>query len=150
MSKTITFIQPDGLDIENPSPDFVREVIYNEGNAYWQSNAGDAAFWFDENDERKADLIVVGKDPEGFRLEYQSYADDGDYVLTNEAPSNEEVTVYVGGNRTNYWKNQFVSKETAWKAIEHFTQTGERLQGLNWQKDGAPSAEYAEAEMQAA
>ena len=133
MSNAITFIEPNGLDVTNPEPNLIEEAIYNKGDKYWQSNAGDAAFWFDEDDQRKADLVVVSKEPYGFRLEYQSYVNDADYVLIDGDNSSETIIAIVGGNETSFPRNQFVPKDTAWSAISHFMKTGEPLESLRWQ-----------------
>ena len=130
MSKTLTFIQPNGLDEVNPKPEFIKKLIFDRGDEYWQPSAGDAAFWYDENGDRKADLIVVGKEPYGFRLEYVSYLNDDDSVLLSEEVGEETVVAQIGGNKTSFPKNHFVPKELAWNAIEYFLKTGKKLESL--------------------
>lgn len=131
--KTITFVPPTGNDILNPSADHLRDLIFNMKNDYWQSNAGDAGLWYDEDNSRKANLILTANDLNEFRVSYQSYqGDNQDYVLISEPTSNEEITLFVGGEPVSYPKSQFVPQNIAWEAIKEFLHSGEPAKNLKW------------------
>jgi len=129
----ITFIAPDGEERLDPSREFLKELILKRGDEYWQSGSGDAALWFDYDEERRARLILIENEPEGFFLLYESPDEGMYYCPTNEAELEQTITVYVGGEEMEVSVGHFLNKQVAWLAVEDFLQSGERSAKLKWE-----------------
>jgi hypothetical protein len=130
--KKITFLTPNGEDIENPSEEILENFIYEKDETYWNSNAGDAGLWYDENDSRKAELNIVFEKNYGFRFIYSSYQDNMDYLLKSGNNLQKEISLYVGGEPVKYSADDFVNEDIAWQVIKEFLSSGNRNPKFQW------------------
>ncbi len=131
--KKITFLTPSGEDIENPSAEILENFIYEKDETYWNSNAGDAGLWYDENDSRKAELNIVFEKNYGFRFVYSSYQDNADYLLKLDNNLQNEISLYVGGEPIKYSAADFVNKDIAWQVVKEFLNSGNQTSKFQWQ-----------------
>ncbi len=140
--KKIVFTDTSGFEQGNPDTNFLKNLVYNGGDEFWDGGSGQAAVEFYSNNMRVSELFISGLEEYGFMIDYE-YKDDRPLVLIEGEHTGQTVEVYVGGNPMPCFREYLVSKDTAWKAIEHFMKTGERLEELTWQDHQMPElAEY--------
>lgn len=126
----------------NPTPEVIKDLIFNLDASEWSGGSGDNTFNF-ENGKTESQLKLYGAlDGSGFLLQYNSSKEPKDLTLTNNTHSKETGEVGNGGDAHPIYRKYIVSKETAWKAIEHFLQSGERLDILHWEKMESPENAY--------
>ncbi len=130
--KKITFLTPSGEDIENPPEAILENFIYAKDETYWNSNAGDAGLWYDESENRKAELNIVFERSYGFRFVYSSYQDNADYLLKSDNNLQKEILLYVGGEPIKYSAADFVNKDIAWQVIKEFLHSGNQSPKFQW------------------
>jgi hypothetical protein len=132
---------------ENPSPDWLKSLIYNRGDDFWDVGAGDTGIDFYLNGEQKAHINLKGIERYGFMVNHEYCGEAGPYrVLTTGEQTDEVVKAVVGGEPHPCFRKYFVPKETAWEAIEHFLHTGERKKDLHWEIARMPEEALRQAD----
>ena len=133
MAGEITFIAPDGTDHAAPEPEWLRELVLGGGDEYWQAGSGDAALWYDHDEERRSRLLLMGHEPEGFFLLYEAPGEGGYYCPAGGDEGSRAVTLYVGGEGMEVPAGRMVPKEAAWEVVDDFLRDGGRSRRLEWE-----------------
>ena len=137
----IFFRAPSGESHENPAREWLKELIFDRGDDFWDVETGEAVVEYREDGRRKSKLLLTGLEEYGFMLHhYFASGDERELVLTSGEPTGEVVEAVIGGEPVPCRREYFVPRETAWEAVAHFLQTGERKAGLNWQAHQTPEA----------
>ena len=129
MAKQVIFVPPDGLDIEDPSLQEIRLLIFERGADYWCGECGTAGFFYRDG-ELEAQLVLVFCENHGFHLTYITI--DEQKVLRKDNKRADVLEVYVGGEPTNLPINEFADLETTWSAVRVFIASGKMNEKLNW------------------
>lgn len=131
MKKNIVAELSLGETFENPNPMEIKKLLFNYSDKDWTGGSGDSVFTCYENDLRKSKISLLGSYGEGFAISFKKNEGEYSYLISGN-DTGEVVKSAVGGNQFKAYKKYFVSKETAWQALEYFFATGERLENLNW------------------
>lgn len=134
----VVFTDGMGSEHVNPTDQWLRDRVFNGDDAFWEGSSGDALLLFEESDGPKASINIVGRNRYGFKLSHGLTHEHDTYMLVHGNKGAEVATVFVGGNPIKFWRYSFVPKELAWEAIEYFLRTGDRKNGLSWEREDAP------------
>lgn len=121
----ITYNGPTGDPVENPSIDFIKDIIFNKNADYWAKGSGDSGVEIEGLDEQ---LIFFYDEPYGFFIMRHP-----DYL----APYNEEVEIEVieyrvGGEPLKVPSCCYVSRDKAFEIISVFVETKQIPENINW------------------
>ena len=138
----IIFIDPMGDDHKNPDPDWLKELIFNRGDDFWDVGSQDAALDFDERDYPKAHVHLKGLE-DSFMIKHK-YRGDNErlHSLRFGEHAGETVEASIGGQPQLYYREYFVPKEVAWEAVDYFLRTGDRKPDLRWEIAQYPAELY--------
>jgi hypothetical protein len=120
------FTGPTGLDVENPSTQFIKEIL-DQDKDFWLKGAGDAGINFEGTNNR---LIFFYDEPYGFFIMYHP-----DYISPIVGDINNITTVYhnVGGQPMPVPSCCYISKEGAFEIIIHYLHNnGQLLNKYEW------------------
>ncbi|MDM5186390.1 Imm1 family immunity protein [Bacillus sp. DX4.1] len=109
----IIYNGPVGETIENPSERFIRDVIFDKDESYWNQGSGDSCFETEGCEER---LILFYDEPYGFFIMRHP-----EYIVTlNKNVEVETVEHLVGGEPMKMPTCSYVDREMAYRIIEEF------------------------------
>lgn len=144
--KTIEFDVSFADYLVNPEISAVKDLFDNNGLEEWAGGSTMSVMNYEDSDY-SASLTIMAQPDYGFSILFGD-SQKNEAILTEGGRSDQPIQIGIGDSYV--FRYQLVSKETAWKAVEHFMQTGKRLESLNWQKYEVPDVEFAEVEKQAA
>lgn len=124
------FSPPDGDEVTNPDKKWLRDLVLNKGEDFWNAGAGQGSLKFSGPDGT-VELLLTMEQSLGFYLEYIDQ-NSVYYVSLGNGSFEDTVTVYVGGDPLVLPSAFFVSREVAWTAVEEFCNTGQRSDALTW------------------
>lgn len=129
MAATV-FWTPEGDEIENPTPEYLKEKILQADEYYWSIGSGQG--WITFRTPDKSTKLVITFDPtNGFCLEYRSTKEPS-HVSIGQGDFEHTVSPQVGGDPWLLPTKFFVSRKDAWQALSEFLMTGERTSKINW------------------
>lgn len=118
---------------ENPNLSKIKNLILDYPDKYWMSGSGVSIFEYFEPNGKKSKITLCGSKGFGFLLLYEMDSPEkGRFYLTEGNHTGEKAYSASGGNIFPCFREYLVSKETTWKAIEHFLESGEILDNLSW------------------
>src|SRR5580765_8086316 len=107
------------------SPGALRPVLdklFTEDDRFWMCGSGDVLFKFAGAD-REASLALMCRRPFGYHIIYALKRGEGDrdmYVSAEGSEFRELVSLFVGGDFFNFWRDFFVTEEKARLAVKQF------------------------------
>lgn len=109
----IRYNGPSESEIQNPSIDFIRDIIFNKNEKYWKQGSGDSCIEVNGIEER---LIFFFDEPYGFFIMRHP-----DYIV----PINREIPIntvehMLGGEPMKIPTCSYVSREKAFEIINYF------------------------------
>jgi hypothetical protein len=130
----LTYREPDGNEVANPTEDYVRERVLGADRSYWEGPAGDAGI-VRQGDGEDADLVLIVR-AEGALVRYRNFL-AGEDRLVADPPANgpEWVDVYDGQNTIRVNRRFLVPREAAWTAAAEFLRTGRASPSLHWETE---------------
>lgn len=131
----IKLFEPSGMIKENPDCEYLKNIIYNSDNDFWNSS-DDMNLTFESSDGI-ARLILVHSDENFFYLEYAPADLKGfdTFVSFNESiQTGNSISVYVGGEEHLLPVETFINSDKAYDAIKQFIQDGNKTQKVTWVK----------------
>jgi hypothetical protein len=134
----ITYNGPTGDPVENPSTDFIKDIIFNKNADYWEKGSGDSGIEIEGLDEQ---LVFFYDEPYGFFIMRHP-----DYLVpvANEVsggipkePYDEEIKIEVvehrvGGEPMKVPSCCYVSRDKAFEIISVFINTEQIPENINW------------------
>jgi hypothetical protein len=142
--KKIVFTEPvESGEIENPNIEWLKNLIFNKGDDFWDVGAEQGGVNFFENDSdewAKCYLSLKGLEKYGFMIDY--VIDHEYHTLKFGERTGETVEASIGGNPHLYYREYFVTREMAWEAIEYFMEKGEMKPSLKWEIAEMPEQEF--------
>lgn len=132
--KTVEFHSTFGDYLTNPDPQKVKDLIFNHTLEEWAGGSGDSIVSY-EDGSRSSSLTMIVHQDFGFGILYMAVGEK-DSMLTEGERTGEVVHLVLAD--AYVYRDQLVSKETAWKAVEYFMQTGKCNPNLNWQAYEVP------------
>jgi hypothetical protein len=136
------FVPPTGAMLRNPTKKFLKDLIFNKPEAYWNQGTGCGDLLTSDNilvspggtvnytpNTRGIGLRL--KEPFGFLLLFSRLGEEEEVAIRSKDYS-QITSVNLGGGPWKIPTAFFVSKDLAWKAVEDFLDTGERSKGLEW------------------
>jgi hypothetical protein len=126
--REITFEDPIGSKLINPSMAVLRHLILTPDPQYWKQGSGDAILRFKEG---KADrrMLIMPNEMYGIYLKFLDEAGE-EWLSLGEPGRLKEVT-----ECSDEWFASiglFVSRERAWLAVEELAQIGVRTDKIAW------------------
>lgn len=111
--------------IENPSDEFIKNIIFNKEESYWKQGSGDSCFEVEGCDEW---LIFFYDEPYGFFIMRHP-----DYLVTiNDNVKVETIEHLVGGEPMKVPTCSYVSRELAYRIIKEFIKNREVPDFVKW------------------
>lgn len=121
----IIFNGPTGNEIQNPTEQFIRNIIFEKDDEYWKTGSGDACIEVEECKER---LIFFYESDYGFFIMRHP-----DYLVLCDDQNDIHTVVHdVGGEPMQVPSCSFVSREKALDILISFMRTGEILYNDMW------------------
>lgn len=121
----VKYYAPYGKDIENLTEDYLKDVIFNYSQDYWEKGSGDSGIEVSEYSNR---IIFFYKEEYGFFIMlHPDY-----YVPYNINVPIETVNHRIGGELFQVPSCSFVSREEAYNIISNFIKNGDVLEKYNW------------------
>ena len=123
----IIYKPPWGESIINPEIERVRSIFFSSTEEYWaQGSGGVSITWADG--ETQAELRILHHPEHGFHLQHFTPGEHclslhDDRLLSAVVEAADEWLASAG---------LFVTRTSAWLAIEEFCQTGQRTSKINW------------------
>jgi len=123
--KTITYNNPTGSPVKDPSLEYLKEIIFNEGADFWKKGNGESCIEIDGMDER---IIFFYDEPYGFFIMRHP-----DYLAPyDESVEIEVVEHKVGGEPMRIPSCCYVSREKAFEIISELIKTQKIPENINW------------------
>ncbi|MCX7748037.1 MAG: hypothetical protein N2645_14300 [Clostridia bacterium] len=121
----ITYNGPTGDPIENPSINFLKDIIFNKAADYWAKGSGDSGIEIEGLDET---LIFFYDEPYGFFIMRHP-----DYLVPYDESAEIRVVEHkVGGEPMRVPSCCYVSRERAYETISEFVTTKSIPSNVNW------------------
>ncbi|MDP4181589.1 MAG: hypothetical protein Q8942_10890 [Bacillota bacterium] len=121
----ITYDNPTGDSIKNPSLEYLKDIIFNQEADFWKKGSGDSGIEIEGLDER---LIFFYDEPYGFFIMRHP-----DYLAPyDESVEIEVVEHKVGGEPMRVPSCCYVSRERAFEIISEFITTEQIPENINW------------------
>jgi len=121
----IIYNGPVGEPIENPSQEFIRDLIFKKNESYWKQGSGDSCFEVEGLEER---LILFYDEPYGFFIMQHP-----DYLVTlNKNVEIETVEHLVGGEPMKVPTCAYLDREMAYRIINEFITTKSIPKFIEW------------------
>jgi hypothetical protein len=129
---SVSYCAPSGEAIENPSLEFLRELIFKERSDYWEIGSGDASLQY--RDGKRESIMALMFSPEhGFHLQHSQQMMPLEYFVPSSGDELKPITtVVVGAEPMKLPVAFFLSRELAWVAVEEFYRTGNRTPKVKW------------------
>lgn len=121
----ITYNSPKEDPIENPSIEFLKDIVFNKNADYWAKGSGDSSIEIEGLSEQ---LIFFYDEPYGFFIMRHP-----DYLAPYD--KNVEIKVIehrVGGEPMRIPSCCYVSREKAFEILSEFIQTKQIPTNINW------------------
>ncbi|MBQ7774891.1 MAG: hypothetical protein IJ379_03130 [Lachnospiraceae bacterium] len=121
----IIYYDPMEEPTENPTKEFLKNIIYNKDADYWKKGSGDSCIEVDGCDER---LIFFYDEPHGFFvMRHPDYL-----VMHDESVEIETVEHRVGGEPMQVPSCSYVSREKAYEIITTFVELKRVPDFVSW------------------
>lgn len=109
----IRYNGPIETEKQNPSLEYIRDIIFNRGEKYWKQGGGDSCIEIDGIEER---LIFFYDEPYGFLVMRHP-----DYLVPiDRSISIKTVEHMVGGEPMRIPTCSYISREKAFEIINNF------------------------------
>jgi hypothetical protein len=131
----IIFESPNGLAIENPSVDKLREDMIDNCHKYWNQGHGSASISCICDEEDKRLLLVFPSEEYGMYLKYLVFKNGS--VIEEWLSLNDSKKLDICIECSYEWYASiglFLPKEKAWVAVNDFLMPGVRSNQINWIK----------------
>jgi len=138
--RKITFVDAFGNWHEDPDPAWLKDLVFNKSDDFWEGATGDASLSYDQDSVPKSGMTLVGRAQHGFMIDHNYNDGEPTCSLVAGQHTGDIVEVFIGGEPTRFWREYFVPKDMAWKAIEYFLESGDRNQRLVWEETRMPEA----------
>jgi hypothetical protein len=134
-----TFYAPDGEFIPNPSPELLRELIFEKGQEYYAGGWGGGAlqvirYRVDVRTEHLSDqpsLEFFFVEPHGFF--FRHYPPEGRELVPYDGSGCERlVEHYYGGDPMRVPIACFVPREAAWEIVQDFCRSRQPSSVVSW------------------
>jgi hypothetical protein len=130
----LTYREPDGTDVTEPSEAFLRERVLDADLTYWSGPAGDG-FLVRQGEGEDRDLVLIVSDA-GALVQYHDYLDRQDLVAADPPGDVDDwVEVYDGQELMRVRRRFLVSREAAWTAVSEFSRSGRAAPSLRWETE---------------
>lgn len=107
----------------------MKKYVVDDFESYWFADTSDASIQYFEDNKHISDMTIGTNKEYGIFLHYTSETEDK-LSLYNETKLNE---VEDGANCCLYVSTGcFLPKETAWKVIRYFLETGKASDKIRW------------------
>jgi len=121
----ITYDNPTGDSIKNPSLEYLKEIVLTKDADFWKKGSGDSGIEIEGVDER---LIFFYDEPYGFFIMRHP-----DYLAPYDENIKIEVVEHkVGGEPMRIPSCCYVSREKAFEIIREFIATEQIPANINW------------------
>jgi hypothetical protein len=121
----ITYNGPTGDPVENPSIDFIKDIIFNKNADYWKKGSGDSGIEIEGLDEQ---FVFFYDEPYGFFIMRHP-----DYLAPYDKDAKIEVIEHkVGGEPMKVPSCCYVSRDKAFEIINEFVETEQIPENVNW------------------
>ncbi len=115
----------DGLRVENPSEGKLKEIFFETDASYWQQGSGDSSVEVDGCEES---LLFFYDEPYGFFIMRHP-----DYLVPIDRNVEIETVAHdVGGEPMKIPTCSYVDRETAYKIVKEFVDTGKIPAFVEW------------------
>lgn len=129
----LTFREPTGYEVEEPTVEYLRSRVLDADLSYWEGPAGDAGL-FRQHGDQDGDLVLLVQ-AEGALVFYRDYV-AGEHKVLVGGPARGEpewVDVYDGQETISIARRFLVPREIAWRAVAEFARSGDAAPGLQWE-----------------
>ena len=116
---------PTGGPVQNPTLEFLYDIVFNQNADYWAKGSGDSAIEIEGIDER---LIFFFDEPYGFLLMRHP-----DYLVPSN--SNRVIKVVehrIGGEMMRFPSCSYLSREKAYAVIAEFVRDHQFSTEIDW------------------
>ena len=132
--KNIEFESTFGDYLTNPKPQVVKDLFNKRTLREWEGGRGDSSINY-ENESNSSSLTIMAHQNYVFAILYSSTTAE-DSILTEGTRTKEVVHLILADGY--FFRDQLVSKETAWQAVEYFMETGRCNPNLQWKDYEVP------------
>ncbi|URZ08854.1 hypothetical protein [Clostridium felsineum] len=121
----IRYNGPIEAEIQSPSLEYIRDIIFNKSEKYWKQGGGDSCIEIDEVEER---LIFFYDEPYGFFVMRHP-----DYLVPIDRNiSIKTVEHMVGGEPMRIPTCSYISREKAFEIINNFMNNKSIEESVEW------------------
>ncbi|WP_144491102.1 hypothetical protein [Bacillus sp. WP8] len=121
----IVYNGPVEEPVENPGEEFIKNIFFEKEADYWKQGSGDSCFEVEGEDEW---LIFFYDEPYGFFIMRHP-----DYLVPlNEDVEIETIEHLVGGEPMKVPSCSYVSREEAYRIVQHFLSTKTMPDFVDW------------------
>jgi hypothetical protein len=125
-------------NIENPSEEYLRHLVFDSDETYWNAGCGDAGLNVQRPESSdyvyntgEPALIFFFEQDTGFFFRLQR-VDGIVFVPYNGMACDDLVSHYVGGEPFWVPRACYVSRETAWNIVKDYIDRRERSSSVQW------------------
>lgn len=109
----ILYNGPIGEMVENPTEDFLKDIVFNKGEEYWKMGSGDSCIEIQKSDER---LVFFYDEPYGFFImRHPDY-----FVIYDKSIEIKTVEHRIGGEPMQIPTCSYVDREKAYAIISDY------------------------------
>ena len=127
--------EPDLGLIEGPES--IKDLVLHSDNAAWKTGSGDAPLVY-KSAKRESEICLMCRMPYGMIVTHKFHKEDSEdpslYVALLSKDSNEDISLWVGGNFSLFPRAFFLCRELAWEIIRDFCKDGSRSDKAIWMK----------------
>ncbi|MFS8300867.1 hypothetical protein [Bacillus altitudinis] len=121
----IVYNGPVEEPVENPEEEFIKNIFFGKAADYWKQGSGDSCFEVEGGDEW---LIFFYDEPYGFFIMRHP-----DYLVPlNKGVEIETIEHLVGGEPMKVPSCSYVSREEAYRIVQHFLSTKTMPDFVEW------------------
>jgi hypothetical protein len=129
----LTFREPDGSEVKDPSEDFLRQRVVEGDLDYWSGPAGDA-WLLRQQDGEDADLVLTVQ-AEGVLVQHRDNLTGELRWVAGEPGDGERVPFFDGQETWELGRRFLVPRPAAFEAVAEFARTGRPAPGLRWESE---------------
>lgn len=124
----ISYKSSSGGTISDPTPEFVRNSLFNDSAAW--SQTPDALLTY-STDGRNSKLLIAYAPDQGY---YVQYIDGSLWILVSDPADIDKEIVEIDQDY-EVSKGLLCDQDTTWRAAEWFLRTGKRCPDVKWVSD---------------
>jgi hypothetical protein len=128
-AEMIEFGNSNGDITLNPDINLIKHQILNGDAVLWHGGSGQSMIKY--KDEHEAVIyLMMDEDSKEFYLELCN--DAGYYITRTSSSYKHTVEIWVGGEPRTVPKSFLTTKETTWKVVSYFCESGKPFPGVEW------------------